>query len=48
MAHLWNKGFSMIQKMYGKNRFRYLMAGEKNGKILLIIKKTVAYPGRGI
>jgi hypothetical protein len=37
-AHLGNKGFSMIPEMYGENRFRDLTAGDKNHKILLIIR----------
>jgi hypothetical protein len=38
-AHLGNEGFSIIPKMCGEKRFRYLTAGDKNGKILLITKK---------
>jgi hypothetical protein len=37
-AHLGKKTFSMITIMYGENRFRYLTAGDKNRKILLIIR----------
>jgi hypothetical protein len=37
-AHIRNEGVSMIPKMYGQNRFRYLTAGDKNDKILLIIR----------
>jgi hypothetical protein len=35
-AHLGKKGFSIIQQMYGENIFRYLLAGEKNRKIIRI------------